>query len=321
MKKKPLVTMITYCYNGERFVHKYFEALLAQTYNNIELIFYNNGSEDNTEDVINKYLPKLKEKGILCDIITLEKNNPQTCQLKVDAIKKMHGKYYFGCDSDDLLHPDYVEHMVNYLEKHPEKGMVYCQLNRVLEKDNSILSIIKPYKQTREFESFENIIKAEKTIFPCISYMMSAEWLDKINPNREFYISKFGENFQMQIPFLYNNLQGYIDEVLGDYLVREDSFSGTINMDKKYHIVNEENVIVCETLKLLGQDVYDKYHLESEKRVARDKFYISLHLEEKKYIKDSYYEMKKLGIISIKETALYIISKNKKLLNFVLSIK
>ena len=62
MKNNPLVTMITYCYNGGRFVHKYFEAILSQTYQNIELIFYNNGSEDNTSDVINKYVPLLEKK-------------------------------------------------------------------------------------------------------------------------------------------------------------------------------------------------------------------------------------------------------------------
>lgn len=321
MNNQPLVTMITYCYNGQRFVHKYFEAILSQTYNNIELIFYNNGSEDKTGEIVEKYKPLLEEKGVICNFITLEKNNPQTCKLKMQAIKTMKGKYFFGCDSDDIIYPEYIEHMVNYLENNPDKGMVYCQLNRILEEDGSVLNIIKPYKQTRAGESFENIIKAEKTVFPCISYMMSTEWLDKINPERDFYISKFGENFQMQIPFLYHDLQGYLDEILGDYIVRSDSFSGTINLEKKFFIVTEENTIICETLKLLGEDVYEKYSVVSKKRTARDRFYIALRLKDKQLVDECYNELKNLGIATKKESVARLFSKSKVLLNLLLKMK
>ena len=53
--KSPLVSMITYCFNGERFVSKYFDAILAQNYDNVELIFYNNGSKDRTGEIAESY--------------------------------------------------------------------------------------------------------------------------------------------------------------------------------------------------------------------------------------------------------------------------
>ena len=62
-KADSLVSMITYCFNGERFVHKYFEAVLAQDYRNIELIFFNNGSTDRTGEIAEEYKPKLEAKG------------------------------------------------------------------------------------------------------------------------------------------------------------------------------------------------------------------------------------------------------------------
>ena len=141
LESNPLVSMITYCYNGEAFVDKYFEAVLSQTYSNIELIFFNNGSEDKTLEIAESYRKKLEDKGVTFILKTLEKNNPYTCELKQQAFKEMHGEYFFGCDSDDLIHPDYVEKMAGYLESHPEKGLVYCQLN-VVTNSSRLLGLI-----------------------------------------------------------------------------------------------------------------------------------------------------------------------------------
>lgn len=311
MNKQPLVTMITYCYNGGRFVHKYFDAILAQTYSNIELIFYNNGSEDNTGEVAESYRERLENKGVIFNLITLEKNNPQTCKLKADAIRMMKGEYYFGCDSDDIIHPDYIQRMVGYLQQNPDKGIVFCQLNRVLEDDGSILGITKAEVCTEEKQAFINLITSNKAIFPAISYMMSTKWLDKINPEREFYISKFGENFQMQMGFLYNDLQGYIEEPLGDYTIRSDSFSGQLNPYKKLDVLIEEEVIVGECLKLLGQDVYDKYNPLNHARVCCELFYIAANTGDKELMKKHYSVLKAEGLCTKKERVWYLISRNK----------
>ncbi len=60
---KPLVSIITPCYNGEKTAHRMIESVLAQTYSPIEYIFINDGSTDNTEELFNSYLPKFEEKG------------------------------------------------------------------------------------------------------------------------------------------------------------------------------------------------------------------------------------------------------------------
>lgn len=304
-KRTPLVTMITYCYNGGRFVHKYFDAILKQTYTNIELFFYNNGSEDNTGEIAENYRPLLEEKGIICNIIHLEKNNPQTCRLKVEAIQKMKGEYYFGCDSDDILHPDYVETMVNYLEEHPEKGIVFCQLNRVREDDGSLLSVYKNIPRTGKGEAITDIAMSRNTMFPAISYMMSTKWLDKINPGREFYISPFGENYQMQIPFLYHDLQGYIERPLGDYTIRVDSFSAQVDHKKQMYLLEEESNTVTECLKLLGTEAFEKYGHLSRNRAVKDRFYVSMNLGDKALVKDCYKRLKDENLCTMKESVHY----------------
>src|SRR5665647_3873382 len=62
--KQPLVSIITPCYNGEIFVHRFLDSILIQTYENIEFIFINDGSNDNTEKIVLSYRDKFKLKGI-----------------------------------------------------------------------------------------------------------------------------------------------------------------------------------------------------------------------------------------------------------------
>lgn len=116
-EKQPLVSMITYCFNGERFISKYFEAVLAQTYQNIELIFINNGSVDRTGEIAEEYKGKLEARGIEVKLIHY-KENQSTCLMKQEGFRLMNGDYFFGCDSDDLIHPDYIEKMSSYLVEH-----------------------------------------------------------------------------------------------------------------------------------------------------------------------------------------------------------
>ena len=55
-----LVSIITPCYNGERYLDRYFNSLLEQTYPSVELIFVNDGSTDNTEKIAMEYGRKLE---------------------------------------------------------------------------------------------------------------------------------------------------------------------------------------------------------------------------------------------------------------------
>jgi glycosyltransferase involved in cell wall biosynthesis len=64
MNKGPIVSIVTPCYNGEKHIHRYLDSLLAQTYSNIELIFVNDGSSDNTEKIVLSYTDKFESKGI-----------------------------------------------------------------------------------------------------------------------------------------------------------------------------------------------------------------------------------------------------------------
>lgn len=303
MIRQPLVSMITYCYNGERFVHKYFEAILAQTYQNIELIFFNNGSEDRTGKIAEEYKVKLQARGLQVQLVHY-KQNQNTCELKQKGFSLMHGEFFFGCDSDDLIHPTYIEEMVSYLLAHPEKGIVFCQLRVIREETGELLGITKTVPSTQPKCAFIDLLNARNCMFTAISYMMSRAQYERINPGMKFYISKYGENYQIQLPFLFHDLQGYLEKPLGDYSVRGDSYTGKLKKDPQKQIDaykgQEESILA--TLDTLGGKELDEYRLIAQRRLRRDRFYAAIALGDSAIRKTCYQELRQVDGVSIKET-------------------
>ena len=53
--QKPLVSVIMNCHNGEKYLREAIDSVISQTYNNWELIFWDNHSTDKTSDIIKSY--------------------------------------------------------------------------------------------------------------------------------------------------------------------------------------------------------------------------------------------------------------------------
>lgn len=96
----PLVSVIMPCYNHAAYVGGVIESILNQTYPNIELIVADNGSTDNSFEVINQYRDRIR-------ILRLEKNNRQLCiRMLCEAAS---GEYIAQATSDDEWMPEKIE--------------------------------------------------------------------------------------------------------------------------------------------------------------------------------------------------------------------
>lgn len=105
--QKGLVSIITPCYNGEKFVSRFLDSVLDQSYTNIELIVINDGSTDQTEQILKSYEIKFKEKGIKF-IHLFQSNGGQSSAIN-KGLEIFSGEYLTWPDSDDILTPDAIE--------------------------------------------------------------------------------------------------------------------------------------------------------------------------------------------------------------------
>ncbi len=223
MGEYPLVTIMTPCYNGETYVHRFFESVLKQTYPNLELIFVNDGSKDRTEEIALGYTQALKEKGIQYQYIYQE-NGGQASAIN-QALKIFRGEYLTWPDSDDWMSDDCIEKKVAYLQAHPEKGYVMCKTAKVPENDLQKTIGISARRNTANGWLFEDLIFENDIYFAPGGYMVrSKEFLDAL-PSRHIYECKTGQNWQLLLPIAYKYECGFLDEVLYYYLVRSNSHS------------------------------------------------------------------------------------------------
>lgn len=269
---KDLVSIITPCYNGEGKLNLFLDSILNQTYNNIEFIIINDGSTDNTENIILKYKKFFEKKGN--KFIYLKQNNSGQDVALNNGLKYFTGKYLMWTDSDDILDSKNIEEKVRYLEQNRDCGLVYCNTNIV--KYEKIDKVIKTWNRVsckNKLKNFEDILLG-KIIFAGGAWMLRSEYFEKINPKREIIITGQGQNWQMLLPMAYNYNVGKVDKYLFTYIVYKDSHA---NRKRTFY---EQKKRMTDTLsgldKILKQinmdyNLYNKYY-----SMVSNQWYINL---------------------------------------------
>jgi alpha-1,3-rhamnosyltransferase len=131
MNSEPLVSIVTPCYNHEPYLDDYARSLLNQTYRNVELIFFDDGSTDRSWDKIQDYLPRLREAfpRVICE----RHANVGAHEEMAQAVDRATGEYFSVLESDDYYLPTRVAECVAYLSSHPEVGVVYSDADLVYD--------------------------------------------------------------------------------------------------------------------------------------------------------------------------------------------
>lgn len=104
------VSIIVPVYNVEDYIPKCLDSLINQTYRNIEIICVNDGSQDNSLEVLNKY--KKKDKRIK----VIDKENGGVSSARNAGLKACKGGYITFVDSDDYIDLDVYEKSVNRMK-------------------------------------------------------------------------------------------------------------------------------------------------------------------------------------------------------------
>jgi glycosyltransferase involved in cell wall biosynthesis len=117
--KKPLVSVVIPTYNSALFLPQSIESVLQQTYGNFEVIVIDDGSTDNTEEVLSGY------KGA---IRYMKKKNGGPSAARNLGIAEAKGEFIAFQDSDDLWLPEKLQLQMEYLTNHPEIAVLYTDL-------------------------------------------------------------------------------------------------------------------------------------------------------------------------------------------------
>lgn len=107
----PLVSVIIPVYNAQGTIDKALQSVINQTYHCLQIIVVNDGSTDDSLNIIKKYLAKDSR------IVLIDKQNEGLVQARKSAIDIAEGKYIQYLDSDDMLYIDAITILVDKAEK------------------------------------------------------------------------------------------------------------------------------------------------------------------------------------------------------------
>jgi glycosyltransferase involved in cell wall biosynthesis len=204
----PLVSVIIPCYNHAAYIEESVMSVINQTYKNIELIVIDDGSKDNSGDVLKKLQAQY---GFT---LIFQENQGISKTLNKALREYAHGKYLDGSGSDDFLAPDKIEKQVAYLENHPEYAMVFGKVYMVDEQSRIIegLQIIDPVTDPVESVKFEALI--ERDCIPSVTVMIRKSVLDEFGGYNENTIV---EDFDMWLKVASKYQISYLDEYFAYY--------------------------------------------------------------------------------------------------------
>lgn len=110
IKQNETIDVLVPVYNGEKYIAKCLDSLLAQTYKNLRIVVANDGSTDKTEEILNLYTKTNK------NIVVLKKQNEKNIsKTRNFLLEQIESKYFTFFDSDDYAEPTYIEELYNLL--------------------------------------------------------------------------------------------------------------------------------------------------------------------------------------------------------------
>lgn len=227
MNKSIDVSVIVPVYNVEKYIEKTIQSILRQSFQSIELILVNDGTQDMS---IQKATKILRDTKIQYQIIN--QTNQGLPVARNVGIKSANGQYICFIDGDDIIAPDHVENLYTVLKKN--------KLNFAFS-EFELVGMNNREGKTTEKECVSEILEKEilrkkflnrKIKIHCCAIMLKKSFMEKNNLMFDSRL-RFGED----VEFLWRLLDciseaGYIKNKTYKYLVRENSLMTNQNVDR-----------------------------------------------------------------------------------------
>lgn len=139
-----MITVFTSSYNHGKYLSESIESVLNQTYNNFEYLIYDDGSTDNSWDIIKDYA----SRDSRIKAFKLEKT-PNVGYVINDSLKKTKGDYWVWCPGDDILSHNLLEECLLFSYQYPNSVLYNDWI--VIDSNGKHLAQYSPSFSPEEF--------------------------------------------------------------------------------------------------------------------------------------------------------------------------
>lgn len=263
----PLVSICLLTYMHEKYIEDCIKSIIAQTYENIELLVLDDFSSDHTFEIIQRYEKLLKQRF---KRVHLKRNiqNSGNISANVNQMSKMaQGDYIKHIGGDDALLPDYMEKVVACMEKY--KSAIMCYTNAYIVNDNFRLGDnpgrIYAYENhipCSQSESFKRLLKRNYIIAGSVTF-------------RRDVFEKYGyyderilfEDYEYWLRLSQKEEFVYLPEKLLYYRIAETSLTNFASKDGR------KKIVYMMQGEIQVYEMYTRNISSEEKRVFHQYFY------------------------------------------------
>lgn len=230
MISREKISVVVPCYNVEKYVEKCIDSLIAQTYENIEIIVIDDKSTDNTYEILKDLYKKYNKKFIL---LQNEKNGGLAYTRNV-GIKIATGKYIGFIDSDDYVDKDYYNNLVEQMIQ-DDADLVVNDIQLVDENYQNIapVTIACNGKINKK-----NIVDNGLAASAC-NKILRKDLLEKY----PFYEGKINEDIASVLPVvIHSNKVTYTNKSVYNYVQRKGSIQNSTFSEKRFDTFDSVNL-------------------------------------------------------------------------------
>ncbi|GGE44387.1 glycosyl transferase family 2 [Pedobacter psychrotolerans] len=186
MKDFPLVSICIPAYNAAKYIAETLNSVFLQTYENIEVIIVNDGSEDDTLEILNNYTSN--------KVIVINQENRGQCAAANRAFEQSNGDYIKFLDADDLLSANFIEDQVIAL-RNTSNVIASASWGRFYNNDVNTfkLSTEEVWKDMKSIEwlktslaSGNNMMQCGLWLIPRNILLISGLWDERLNLINDF---------------------------------------------------------------------------------------------------------------------------------------
>lgn len=247
---KDLISIIVPIYNVEKYLNKCIESIVNQTYENIEIILIDDGSNDNSGIICDEYAKKDNR------IIVVHKENGGVSSARNKGLKIAKGEWISFVDADDWIEQTFCQTLLNKVTQE-QADIALCGYNRII--DNRIEKI-NANNQEVFLNSNEYLVKSlnPQTGFGfCHMKLIKKEVLKSISFNERIEV---GEDalFNIQLS-TYIKKAVFLKQPLYNYRINNQS------VVKRY----DENYAnkYLKSMKIIEEYIWQEYNEENEENI------------------------------------------------------
>jgi glycosyltransferase involved in cell wall biosynthesis len=226
----PLVTAIVPVFNGEKYLRASLDSIVNQTYPHVEILVMDDASTDATSEIIASYGARVRH--------VRQESNQGIYGNANDGITLAKGKYIAVYHADDIYDARIVEREVEFLEKHPDVGAVFCKDIFVDGEDREYgrLELPREVKGSRPLSFatvFNALLENKNRMFVCPTAMVrSSVYRDLGTYRQDAFLNSSDLEMWLRIA------QKYPLAILDEYLIRYRHFEG--QSSRRYHKLRTE---------------------------------------------------------------------------------